>query len=962
MDPVSPPAIPSLESLVAEVADEFRERQRRGERPDVEEYAARHPHAADLLRRVLAAQLLFEPAAAGSVPPVVGDFRIVREAGRGAMGIVYEAEQLSLRGRRVALKILPVGPGMDPRRVRRFQNEASAAAGLNHPNIVPVYAVGQEGDRHYYAMQFIDGTSLDKVNARTGVLGTDEPTADSPGVAVPTDAAYHRRVAEWGVQAAEALEYAHGLGVIHRDVKPANLLVDARGKVWVTDFGLARLAADAGLTEPGDVLGTLWYVSPEQAQASHGLVDHRTDVYALGATLYHLVTGRPSVAGGTRPEILYHLAHSDPVAPRKLVPGLPRDLETILLKALEKAPADRYPTAGELARDLRLWLENRPIQAKPPTVFDRARKWAGRHPLAILSAVAMLLVLAAVSTVAAVLIWRQEHLAQQALAAADRRLALTRRAADDMYTQVAEKWLASQSGLQPKQREFLEKARALYEELAEETGNQPRARFDAAYAGKRLAAIEARLGRLDHAVAAYRRAIRTLEQLAREDPDERLYQHQLSETLSDLGEDLFRAGRLTEARETADRARSLAEQLVEWNPTEMNARRKLASALLTAWMVARAEKAAPPDRLRKLLERALQQHEKIVEAGDLIEYDKGVLGTVLGNLAITNMELANWAEVERLCLRRIDLYKELSAARREEPRYQEQLADAYRDLGSMSLPQQKKDGKPALREAARISQGLADRFPDVPAYRFGLAGCYLNLGNLLREAGDPPQPDGLDAEKAYRRAVDLSETAAADAPTVIEYRDAHLTALNNLCLLLDSKKADDLLEVGERLLRGREKLVGDFPKNAAYREALAKSREHIGVDYFNRAADLLSNPTPASLSSAKRLAARSTELMPEDADAWGLLGSVCHQQSDWRGVIAATDRFRKLNAARAGFALLDMARAYHRLGEKENAVACFREAQAWMEKHPPVPVELKELRDGIGALLGIKGSPRDTDP
>jgi tetratricopeptide (TPR) repeat protein/serine/threonine protein kinase len=414
----------SLESLVARVADEFRERQRRGERPAEEEYAARHPEAAALLRQVLAC---LEAVGLSGAPPgrgpesppaePLGDFRLLRELGRGGMGVVYEAEQLSL-GRRVALKVLPLAATLDPRRLQRFHNEAKAAAQLRHPSIVPVYAVGCERGVHYYAMQLVEGPSLADVLAglrgdggpatpagSAGGPSLDQPTspytpavgrpaspgaetAKGPAAALTTAhsadrRAYYRAVARLGAEAAAALDYAHQLGVVHRDVKPANLLLDERGEVWVADFGLAQVQSQPGLTLSGDLVGTLRYMSPEQALAQRVVVDHRTDVYSLGATLYELLTLRPVFGGADRQELLRQIAFEEPAAPRHIDRAIPAELETVVLKALEKNPHDRYATAQELADDLRRWLEDRPIRAKRPTPAQRLRKWARRHRAAV---------------------------------------------------------------------------------------------------------------------------------------------------------------------------------------------------------------------------------------------------------------------------------------------------------------------------------------------------------------------------------------------------------------------------------------------------------------------------------------------------------------------------------------------------------------------------------------------------
>lgn len=408
-----------VEQVLGEVVGEFFERVNRGERPDIEEYALLYPEIADKLRQGLSALLLLGQTTSthgssrgsgnGHEAPltgVLGDFRVLHEIGRGGMGVVYEAEQISL-GRRVALKILPFASLLDPRQLTRFQNEARATATLNHPHIVPVYTSGVDRGVHYLAMRLIDGESLARygvrVNAERGTgnaevkdggsaepnqqpaINQQCPTSTLRDVAIRTHASgdqqqSFRRVAQWGVEAAEGLEHAHGLGIIHRDIKPANLLVDQDGKLWITDFGLARMPTDAGLTMTGDMLGTLRYMSPEQAMARHSIVDHRSDIYSLGATLYELLTGEPVVQGKDREAILKSLAESEATPPRKLAPAIPVDLETIVLKAIARHAMERYSSAGELAMDLQRALRNEPIKARRQSVAQRTFNWFRRRP------------------------------------------------------------------------------------------------------------------------------------------------------------------------------------------------------------------------------------------------------------------------------------------------------------------------------------------------------------------------------------------------------------------------------------------------------------------------------------------------------------------------------------------------------------------------------------------------------
>jgi tRNA A-37 threonylcarbamoyl transferase component Bud32 len=299
------------------------------------------------------------------------------------MGVVYEAEQVSLK-RRVALKVLRYGPASDEEAMRRFRREAETVAGLHHTNIVPVFASGCEQGVHFFAMQFIEGQSLADLLREQAQMAS---------------ASLHPRdVARWGMQAAEALAHAHQRGVIHRDVKPSNLLLDPHGVLWLTDFGLARRLDETVLTMAGVVLGTPRYMSPEQVAAVQQPIDQRTDVYSLGATLYELATGRPAFEADNPQSLFARILQDEPVPPRRLRPSLPRDLETILLTCLAKEPARRYPSAQALADDLRAFLDGRSLKVRRPGPLTLAARWVVRQRRGVLlaAATAMLSLLLAV--------------------------------------------------------------------------------------------------------------------------------------------------------------------------------------------------------------------------------------------------------------------------------------------------------------------------------------------------------------------------------------------------------------------------------------------------------------------------------------------------------------------------------------------------------------------------------------
>jgi serine/threonine-protein kinase len=546
----------SPDAVLDDLIEVLTARIQAGEAVDVEEVARRHPEYAERLRLLLPAlvmmadfrhssprQLEGVDAAAGEPgagPGVLGDFRVLREIGRGGMGVVYEAEQISL-ARRVALKVLPLAAAMDSKQMQRFQLEAHAAACLHHTNIVPVHAVGCERGVPFYAMQYIEGRSLVEVirelrrlegldtaddpagladiststlaakllsgragsgpggpdggdvgraewhsapresahaagrdvlgaechsalrGSATAVGGSDAahdtpseatppaskrepaPPTPRPGAGAPTGSStrtqeYVRTVAELGVQVAEALDHAHTRGILHRDIKPGNLLLDEKGQLWVTDFGLAQVQGSPGVTLTGDVLGTLRYTSPEQALAKRVVIDGRTDIYSLGVTLYELLTLQPAIDGQDRQEILRRIAEAEPTPPRKHNAAVPRDFETVLLKAIAKEPGGRYATAKELADELRRFLEHKPVVARRPSLLDRAAKWSRRHWAAVWStgvaSIAFLLVVAAVLAVSVVRISHETKQKSQALEQAGRSAAESRAVLEFFQKQV----------------------------------------------------------------------------------------------------------------------------------------------------------------------------------------------------------------------------------------------------------------------------------------------------------------------------------------------------------------------------------------------------------------------------------------------------------------------------------------------------------------------------------------------
>ncbi len=456
-------------SLLEQALNEYQLLVESSPSADVDAFVAKYPEIGDELHECLQTLCLVRNLAnesdlfsvARSLLPL-GDFRLIREIGRGGMGIVYEAEQLSLR-RRVAVKVLGIAAGLDPKRLRRFQIEAQAASHLHHPHIVPVICVGCDRGLHFYAMHLVEGWGLDVPLAdlrenepamgiratdgggAAGAIATNRPgTSDQPSI---TEMETHpwgstdwgqglreRRehvLAELFAQAADALEHAHQSGVIHRDIKPSNLLVDRGGHLWITDFGLARCAAAIDLTQTGDRVGTLRYMSPEQLRGPSAAIDHRTDLYSLGAALFELCTLEPAVMGDS-PEQLQASILSDrgPLA-RPAFGGLSPPLRGILSKALSKEATDRYESAAEMAADLRRFLAGTPVRARVPSVVMRISRWARRRTSLLLATSAMLACLCAILGGGATLLWQTMADKAQALLVAEAQSTIARNKASE---------------------------------------------------------------------------------------------------------------------------------------------------------------------------------------------------------------------------------------------------------------------------------------------------------------------------------------------------------------------------------------------------------------------------------------------------------------------------------------------------------------------------------------------------
>lgn len=623
------------QDLLTELVEECVNQIDQGKPIDVEAIAAQYPDHADEIRRTL--QMLvsledLEPApkpsdesrSADPIHTELGDFELIRELGRGGMGVVYEAIQRSVQ-RRVAIKVLPFAGLADNGKLQRFKNEVRAAGILHHPNIVPVYAVGVERGVHYFAMQLVDGPSLSElITDLSGVessqamestqwqggppdsTNSTSSTANAPQVTPLSRVSstnetvkniqasistirsrsskdYQRQVAQWGVQIASALSCAHDMGILHRDIKPGNLLLDGEGRLWVTDFGLARIESQASVTMTGDILGTLRYMAPEQLRAKRGLIDHRADIYALGATLYELLTLRPLYNASGRSDLVQQVLHQEPRSMGSIREDIEPDLQSIVAKSLSKEPSERYQSAQELGDELTRFLERKPILTKPPGSVGRVIKWFRRHPALSATISAALFVLLIVSAGFLVALSQANHATaqQRNQVIAEKKEALRQRddansalqlaiaALDEFYGEVGAQWINEDRQLSDYQYQMLERSAELLEEIATRVPDDVDLAAEAGLAFVRAGKAMERMADFEPAKRYYQQAKSKFQMALEAKREPRRVKNELAGTERRLGQVWVLLGDLDEASACFQRSRKLYLELEDNRASEV---------------------------------------------------------------------------------------------------------------------------------------------------------------------------------------------------------------------------------------------------------------------------------------------------------------------------------------------------------------------------------------------------------
>jgi serine/threonine protein kinase/tetratricopeptide (TPR) repeat protein len=781
-------ADPNAERDPLEVlAADYMERLRQGQSPSIEEYTAQHPDLAGEIRELFPTIAVTERlkarqarssdgrATLGSARlERLGDFRLIREIGRGGMGVVFEAEQESL-GRRVAVKVLPHQVLVDGRHLKRFQREARIAANLHHTNIVEVFGVGEQDGFHYYVMQYIRGVGLDAViPVLAKLVRSPESIPPSPAAAPATIAGsedataeaavrqllggeaglrpdgrlgphYWHSVARIGLQAADALHYAHGQGTLHRDIKPANLLLDTQGTVWLADFGLAKAAQSDDISLSHDVVGTLRYMAPEQFG---GKTDRRSDIYSLGLTLYELLTLRSAYEETDHTRLIQRITQGPPPAPGSTNREIPRDLETIILKAISHDVSQRYQSAELMADDLRCFLEDRPIRARRVGPVERLGRWCRRNKsLAGLTGTTLFLLVMVAAVASIGYIRTKSALHGEALerAKAEANASLAIEALDRIFEQFSPTRTPMLPQLAPEgaqnepidapgspilSREaaaLLEEMLPFYDRLAQQTGNNDKLRAETAEANQRVGGIRQRLGQVDEAIKAYGRAIALYEDLgagSRANPNLKL---ELARIENELGRLYTSRRKVAEARQSHMAALALLQADAALPSAPAALRFELAR---TYYFLGTRERPLPSNAPRE----------------------------GAGPAPIPDEQRDSLAKA-------VALLNALTASPPANPEYPHLLALCYLE-GATVEDVRRSETKGGAERAIEILEGLVKAFPGIPDCAYDLSEAYARIH--IPRPPIPPETQKTIQER-FGKSLALVEKLVSQHPDVADF-------------------------------------------------------------------------------------------------------------------------------------------------------------------------------------------------
>jgi tetratricopeptide (TPR) repeat protein/tRNA A-37 threonylcarbamoyl transferase component Bud32 len=930
---------------------------------------------------------------------VAGRYKLLEEIGEGGMGTVWMAQQTEPVKRMVAVKLIK--PGMDSKQVlARFEAERQALALMDHPNIARVLDAGTTATgRPFFVMELVKGAPITRYY--------DEHRLTP------------QRRLELFAPVCHAIQHAHQKGIIHRDVKPSNVLValyDGQPVPKVIDFGIAK-ATGLQLTEKtlatgfGAVVGTLEYMSPEQAELNQLDIDTRSDVYSLGVLLYELLTGttpldrkrlkqaamlemlrlireeeppRPSMRLSESKQSLPSISAQRQTDPAKLTKLMRGELDWIVMKALEKDRDRRYETANGLAQDVQRYLADEPVHACPPSFSYKLRRLARRNKSTI--AVGTLVTLAMVVAIIAlsfssVSTNRAYAGERKARGEAERSLRAARQAVDDMYTQVAEKWLAQQPQLEALQREFLQKALRFYTDVAEPGSDDPAIRLEAARALRRVAEIQYHLGQRPDAFKIGERVLERLDQLVADHPNSPEYRQELALSLHKMGGSLASLGRDRERELVHRRGLKHQEKLVADFPEMPQYRHDLAQG---HWFLARNL-----DSLRRRPEAVKEQRRAIEILTPLVaEFPSNVeyryqLGISYLHLGQTYAGMAGPDEQRQALGEALRELGRVVSDHPGVPEYRAYLAAAHYWLATGSSAKQAED---SLSEAIKLQEKLAADFPVRSDYRYDLMRSLEALGESLLRSHHVEA-----AEKILRRATEMGDALVVQVPTAHYYQSrlALVVALRADALRMIGKWAEAESEY-KRSIRIYTRMFKDFPNVDESKEQVLYS--HMGLVHLFTAAGrldeardtfkalaskeprnarqktqyawlLATSPDPALRDPRRAVAlAELATVMTDRSDVcWMTLGMALYRVGDWKEARTKLEKSLEMRPDDNPECWLTLAMTHARLKEAALAQEWYKRAAEWIDKNRPSDADLRRLHQEAMDVLSIKPASKEKD-
>ena len=842
------------------LATELELRRELGEWPSLAEYETRFPVDLDVLVPAFASRenspqspkhpsdtsLRFDLTSTLGFPksspppqrlPAIPGYELIDVLGHGGMGVVYRAREIRLN-RICALKMIRSGRLAGARDLGRFLVEAESMARLRHPNVVQVNSFGEWEGLPYLDLEYVDGGSL-----ADALDGTPRPPREAAALIETL---------------ARAIHEAHRLGIIHRDLKPGNIMLTADGIPKITDFGLAKaLNIGSDLTATEEVLGTPSYIAPEQAGGQAKQAGPAADVYALGAILYELITGRPPFKGTTVQETLEQVRTAEPVAPSRLQPKLPRDLETICLTCLRKEPSRRYESAAALARDIESFRNGESILARPINRSEQLWRWCRRNPAvaSLAAALASSVIASTIGTSFAAYRFRQGYhrerelsvKAREASRRAEANLAYARRIVDEMYVEFST-GLSTAIEMESYERALLEKSLAFYESVALPQSRDPRVRIEAAEAALRVAYIRSQLGDTTHSLKAHENALAMLEPLVAGYPEVPEYRRALAEGLGHRGNVRLATGRRDDAREDLQRSLALTEDLVRAHPAVATFRQELARSLANS--AGFSSSLGRHAEAESLIARAVRIMQRLVDEAPTNADFRFRLGRFTDSWGSISEKAGRLKDGLNAHEQAVKLLEVLSAEYPRNRNYRYSYASSLSNLGaSQRRAGDSSAAEAALQQAGAAFERLVSEHPGLRSFRTDLATTSWSLARLFENTGRASR-----AETPYRRAVSLLETLVRDNPERVEQWTSLGGCSCNLGNVLRSTRP-----------RPREALAHYDRAVVALHEALHRkpgdetARIFLSETYFGRgwAHDLLNHraETLADLSRALEFAA-----------------------------------------------------------------------------------------------------------